>query len=123
MIQPFGLSLSVQTGFAQEQVKMSPRCSGETRPRRLAAWFVALSLCARVHTLSHRHRQYQELSLLETYKQSIKDMICEQVGRKSPDKRSPLHGVGVIVNAGNGSGGFLVDTLRQVSHTFVVMPN
>lgn len=43
------------------------------------------------------------------YRQQMKDMICKQVSRDPP-----LQGLKVVVNAGNGSGGFVADMLREV---------
>lgn len=51
----------------------------------------------------------QENTLLDVYKEQMKDMI-----RKEVNKEHPLKGLKVIVNAGNGSGGFLADMLTEV---------
>lgn len=51
----------------------------------------------------------QENSLLDAYREQMKDMI-----RKEVNKELPLQGLKVIVNAGNGSGGFLADMLTEV---------
>ena len=41
-------------------------------------------------------------------------MIIGQVDKKGPARDRPLEGLKVVVNAGNGMGGFLVDTLAEV---------
>lgn len=55
------------------------------------------------------------------YQQQLKDMIIGQVDKKGPARDRPLEGLKVVVNAGNGMGGFLVDTLAEVwaVYTFV----
>lgn len=41
-------------------------------------------------------------------------MIIRQVDRQGPQHETPLEGLKVVVNAGNGMGGFLAETLSQV---------
>lgn len=51
---------------------------------------------------------------LPVYQQQLKDMIIGQVDKAGPQRDRPLEGLKVIVNAGNGMGGFLADTLAEV---------
>ncbi|CAM9595592.1 unnamed protein product, partial [Hapterophycus canaliculatus] len=51
---------------------------------------------------------------LPVYQQQLKDMIIGQVDKKGPDRDRPLEGLKVVVNAGNGMGGFLADTLSEL---------
>lgn len=51
---------------------------------------------------------------LPVYQQQLKDMIIGQVDKEGPQRDRPLEGLKVIVNAGNGMGGFLADTLTEV---------
>ena len=44
-------------------------------------------------------------------------MIIGQVDKKSSQRDRPLEGLKVVVNAGNGMGGFLADTLTEVGKT------
>lgn len=54
---------------------------------------------------------------LPVYQQQLKDMIIGQVDKEGPQRDRPLEGLKVVVNAGNGMGGFLADTLTEVSKT------
>lgn len=54
---------------------------------------------------------------LPVYQQQLKDMIIGQVDKEGPQRDRPLEGLKVIVNAGNGMGGFLADTLTEVRKT------
>ncbi|CAM9514366.1 unnamed protein product, partial [Ectocarpus sp. 12 AP-2014] len=51
---------------------------------------------------------------LPVYQQQLKDMIIDQVDMKGPTRDRPLEGLKVVVNAGNGNGGFLAETLSEV---------
>ncbi len=55
-----------------------------------------------------------QAEFLSVYQQQLKDMIIGQVDKKGPARDRPLEGLKVVVNAGNGMGGFLVDTLAEV---------
>lgn len=45
-------------------------------------------------------------------------MIIGEVDREGPMRDRPLEGLKVVVNAGNGMGGFFADTLREVRRSF-----
>ena len=51
------------------------------------------------------------------YQQQLKDMIIGHVGKEGSQRDRPLEGMKVVVNAGNGMGGFLADTLAEVRKT------
>ncbi|CAM9099175.1 unnamed protein product [Ectocarpus sp. 6 AP-2014] len=51
---------------------------------------------------------------LPVYQQQLKDMIIDQVDMKGPARDRPLEGLKVVVNAGNGNGGFLAETLSEL---------
>eukprot|EP00904_Undaria_pinnatifida_P006639 jgi/Undpi1/3104/HiC_scaffold_15.g06478.m1 len=55
-----------------------------------------------------------ENEFLPVYQQQLKDMIIGQVDKKSSQRDRPLEGLKVVVNAGNGMGGFLADTLTEL---------
>lgn len=55
-----------------------------------------------------------QTEFLSVYQQQLKDMIIGQVDREGPARDRPLEGLKIVVNAGNGMGGFLADTLREV---------
>lgn len=55
-----------------------------------------------------------QANFLPVYQQQLKTMIIQQVDKEGPARERPLEGLKVVVNAGNGMGGFLVDTLGQV---------
>lgn len=48
-------------------------------------------------------------------------MIIGQVGKEGPQRDRPLEGLKVVVNAGNGMGGFLADTLTEVRKQLLVL--
>lgn len=50
------------------------------------------------------------------YQQQLKDMIIGQVDKEGPARDRPLEGLKIVVNAGNGMGGFLADTLTEVGN-------
>lgn len=52
------------------------------------------------------------------YQQQLKDMIIGQVDKEEPARDTPLAGLKVVVNAGNGMGGFLAETLNEVGNVF-----
>lgn len=54
------------------------------------------------------------------YQQQLKDMIIEQVDMQGPARVTPLAGLKVVVNAGNGMGGFLAETLSEVGSVLVL---
>eukprot|EP00903_Cladosiphon_okamuranus_P014178 g13175.t1 len=51
---------------------------------------------------------------LSVYQQQLKDMIIGQVDKEGPGRDRPLEGLKIVVNAGNGMGGFLADTLADL---------
>lgn len=53
------------------------------------------------------------------YQQQLKDMIIREVDRERPARARPLEGLKVVVNAGNGMGGFFADMLSEVKETLV----
>ena len=55
-----------------------------------------------------------QAEFLPVYQQQLKDMIIHQVDREGPGRDQPLEGLKVVVNAGNGMGGFLAGTLQEV---------
>ncbi|CBJ29496.1 Phosphomannomutase/phosphoglucomutase [Ectocarpus siliculosus] len=55
-----------------------------------------------------------ETEFLPVYQQQLKDMIIDQVDMKGPARDRPLEGLKVVVNAGNGNGGFLAETLSEL---------
>lgn len=55
-----------------------------------------------------------QTEFLPVYEQQLKDMIINQVDRQGPARDRPLEGLKVVVNAGNGNGGFLAETLSEV---------
>lgn len=55
-----------------------------------------------------------QTEFLPVYQQQLKDMIIDQVDTKGPARDRPLEGLKVVVNAGNGNGGFLAETLSEV---------
>lgn len=59
-----------------------------------------------------------QTDFLPVYQQQLKDMIIGQVDKKGSARDRPLEGLKVIVNAGNGMGGFLADTLSEVIFFF-----
>lgn len=56
----------------------------------------------------------QKANFLQVYQQQLKEMIIAQVDRRGPERETPLKGLKVVVNAGNGMGGFLADMLHEV---------
>ncbi|MCI7398619.1 MAG: phosphomannomutase/phosphoglucomutase, partial [Spirochaetia bacterium] len=50
-------------------------------------------------------------TLLETYAAHLKNTIAKELGAKEGDK--PLSGLHIVVDAGNGDGGFFVDKILQ----------
>lgn len=56
----------------------------------------------------------QQANFLQVYQQQLKAMIIAQVDRRGPERETPLKGLKLVVNAGNGMGGFLADTLHEV---------
>lgn len=50
-------------------------------------------------------------NLLETYAAHLKDTIAKELGAKDGEK--PLSGLHIVVDAGNGDGGFFVDKILQ----------
>lgn len=61
-----------------------------------------------------------QTEFLPVYQQQLKDMIIGQVDREGPTRDRPLEGLKVVVNAGNGMGGFFAETLSQVSRVRVM---
>lgn len=59
--------------------------------------------------------QYVQAEFLPVYQQQLKDMIIGQVDKEGPARDRPLTGLKVVVNAGNGMGGFLAETLSEVN--------
>ncbi|CAM9315719.1 unnamed protein product [Scytosiphon promiscuus] len=59
-------------------------------------------------------RYCTKADFLPVYQQQLKDMIIGQVDKKGPARDRPLEGLKVVVNAGNGMGGFLADTLSEL---------
>lgn len=55
-----------------------------------------------------------QADFLPVYQQQLKDMIISQVDKQGPGRDRPLEELKVVVNAGNGMGGFLADTLEEV---------
>lgn len=55
-----------------------------------------------------------QTEFLPVYQQQLKDMIIDQVDMKGPARDRPLEGLKVVVNAGNGNGGFLAESLSEV---------
>lgn len=55
-----------------------------------------------------------QTEFLSVYQQQLKDMIIGQVDKEGPARDRPLEGLKIVVNAGNGMGGFLADTLTEV---------
>lgn len=55
-----------------------------------------------------------QADFLPVYQQQLKDMIIGQVNMEGPARDQPLQGLKVVVNAGNGMGGFFADTLGEV---------
>lgn len=55
-----------------------------------------------------------QADFLPVYQQQLKDMIIGQVNKEGPARGQPLQGLKVVVNAGNGMGGFFADTLSEV---------
>lgn len=55
-----------------------------------------------------------QADFLPVYQQQLKDMIIGQVNKDGPTRDQPLQGLKVVVNAGNGMGGFFADTLSEV---------
>lgn len=68
--------------------------------------------------LVHTHRCCPKCTVqtefLSVYQQQLKDMIIGQVDKEGPARDRPLEGLKIVVNAGNGMGGFLADTLTEV---------
>ncbi|CAM9127754.1 unnamed protein product [Laminaria digitata] len=58
--------------------------------------------------------RYTKNEFLSVYQQQLKDMIIGQVGKEGEQRDRPLEGLKVVVNAGNGMGGFLADTLTEL---------
>ncbi|CAM9298992.1 unnamed protein product [Ascophyllum nodosum] len=58
--------------------------------------------------------RYLQAEFLPVYQQQLKDMIIHQVDREGPGRDQPLEGLKVVVNAGNGMGGFLAGTLQEL---------
>lgn len=61
-----------------------------------------------------------QTEFLPVYQQQLKDMIIGQVDKEGPARDRPLEGLKVVVNAGNGMGGFLADTLTEVGVRLVI---
>lgn len=59
-----------------------------------------------------------QAEFLPVYQQQLKDMIISQVDKEGPGRDRPLEDLKVVVNAGNGMGGFLADTLREVRKVY-----
>ncbi|CAN0469205.1 unnamed protein product, partial [Discosporangium mesarthrocarpum] len=55
-----------------------------------------------------------QLDFLPVYAQQLKDMIRSKVNRQGSDHWTPLQGFKIVVNAGNGMGGFMVDILQEL---------
>lgn len=76
------------------------------------------SLCFGQHNvpsaLSRFLFQHVQAEFLPVYQQQLKDVIIGQVDREGPTRDMPLTGLKVVVNAGNGMGGFLAETLSEV---------
>lgn len=55
-----------------------------------------------------------QTDFLPVYQQQLKDMMIGKVDKEGEARDRPLEGIKVVVNAGNGMGGFFADTLREV---------
>lgn len=48
------------------------------------------------------------------YREQLKEMIITRVDKSGPGRDTPLEGLKVVVNAGNGMGGFVAELLQEV---------
>ncbi|CAM9568963.1 unnamed protein product [Chrysoparadoxa australica] len=81
------------------------------------AWLVAEA--AQVHAQDRSFTSppadlYKAVPILPVYQQLLQDMIREDVGKAGDDYLLPLKGLKIVVNAGNGMGGFVADLLASL---------